>query len=105
MFVDTGLLHSGATESFRAGEHAQGGARHLLRAALPAAMFGDFAAAEVFHDAVSSAHAQHVQTLQAHQEALGALGAKAHQAAAAFTDMDECNASTLRAVRWPASSA
>ncbi len=99
MFVDTGLLHSGANESHRAGGHAQDGANHLWRGPLVSGMFGEFGAAELFHDAVSAAHGQHVKNLQAHQEELTALGGKAHRAASEFTGMDEGNAATLQAVR------
>jgi Protein of unknown function (DUF2563) len=35
MFVDAGLLHSGADESRRAGDHAQGAADRLSRGPLP----------------------------------------------------------------------
>ena len=99
MFVDTGLLDSGANESHRAGGHAQEGADQLSRGPLMPGMFGDFAAAHAFHDAVSAAHAKHVRGLQAHQEALTAIGTKAHRAATEFTEMDERNAAELRAVR------
>ena len=100
MFVDTGLLHSGANESHRAGGHAQDGADHLSRGPLVSGMFGDFGAAEGFHDAVRSSHAQHVKTLQDYQEALTAVGSKAHRAANGFTDMDVRNAAAERAVRY-----
>ena len=99
MFVDTGLLHSGANEAQRAGGHAQDGADQLSRGPLLSGMFGQFPSAEYFHDAVTSARAQHMKNLQVHQEALTALGRKAHYAAAEFTDMDERNAAKLRAVR------
>lgn len=99
MFVDTGLLHSGADESHRAGGHAQEGADRLSRGPLMSGMFGEFAAAEEFHDAVRSAHTEHVKTLQAHQEALTAVGSKAHLAANGFADMDARNAAAERAVR------
>ena len=99
MFVDTGLLRSGANESHRAGGHAQEGADRLSRGPLMPGMFGEFAAAEEFHDAVRSAHTQHVKTLQAHQEALTAVGNKAHLAANGFADMDTRNAAAERAVR------
>ena len=99
MFVDTELLHSGANESHRAGGHAQEAADHLSRGPLMSGMFGEFAAAEEFHDAVRSAHTQHVQTLQAHREALTAIGGKAHLAANGFTAMDARNAAAERAVR------
>jgi uncharacterized protein DUF2563 len=99
MFVDTGLLHSGANESHRAGGHAQDAADHLSRGPLLSGMFGEFAAAESFHDAVTSARAHHVKTLQAHQETLTTVGANAHLAANEFTNTEERNAAKLRAVR------
>lgn len=99
MFVDTELLRSGANQSHRAGGHAQEGADRLSRGQLMSGMFGEFAAAEEFHDAVRSAHAQHVKTLQAHQEALTAVGSKAHLAANGFAEMDVRNAAAERAVR------
>jgi hypothetical protein len=99
MFVDTGLLHSGANVSYEAGGHAQHGADQLSHQPLLAGMFGDFAAAHGFHEAVSSAHAQHVRNLQTQHQTLTALAAKAHRAAAEFTRMDERNAAELRAVR------
>ena len=99
MFVDTGLLHSGANESHRAGGHAQEAADRLSRGPLMSGMFGEFAAAEEFHDAVRLAHTQHVKTLEAHQEAFTAVGNKAHLAANGFADMDARNAAAERAVR------
>ena len=62
-------------------------------------MFGDFSAAEEFHEAVSVAHGKHMKGLQAHGETLTAIGGKAYQAASGFTDMEEHNAAELRAVR------
>jgi hypothetical protein len=99
MFVDPGLLHAGAQESHRAGGHARDGADHLARGPLMSGMFGDFAAADAFHEAVNVAHTQHVKSLQAHQEALSAVGTKAHCAAAEFIKMDGRNADQLREVR------
>jgi len=100
MFVDTGLLHSGANQSHRAGGHAQDGADRLSRGPLMSGMFGEFAAAEAFHDAVRSAHAQHVKALQDQQEVLTAVGSNAHRAATAFSVMDTRNAAAERAVRY-----
>ena len=67
-------------------------------------MFGDFAAAEAFHEAVSSAQAQHMSNLQDHHQALTAVATKAHYAATGFANMDEHNATELRAVRGGGSS-
>lgn len=55
MFVDTGLLHSGADESRHAGEHAQDGAEKLSRGPLLSAMFDEFPAAEALFGAAASA--------------------------------------------------
>jgi hypothetical protein len=85
MFVKPGLLHSGGTELHRAGDYAHAGADHLSRGPVVAGMFGRFAAAETFHDAVYAAHAQLVKNLQDQQETLGAVGSKAHLAARGST--------------------
>ena len=92
------MLHSGAAESHRASEHAEAGASHLSGATPAAGMFGDFAAADDFHDAVSAAHAYHVKALQNHQENLNDVGAKAHRAGYAFSATDDHNAKVLREV-------
>jgi hypothetical protein len=99
MFVDTELLHSGGNQSHRAGGHAQEGADHLAQGTVASGMFGDFDAANAFHSAVTAAHGQHVKTLQGHSETLTGVGTKAHQAANGFTDMDNHNATEMRALR------
>ncbi|ODQ98756.1 hypothetical protein BHQ21_25735 [Mycobacterium sherrisii] len=99
MFVDTGLLHSGGSKSHRAGGHAQDAADRLSRGPLLSGMFGDFSAADEFHEAVSLAHGKHVKNLQAHGETLTSIGGKAYQAEAGFTDMEAHNSADLRAVR------
>ncbi|OBH05319.1 MULTISPECIES: DUF2563 family protein [unclassified Mycobacterium] len=104
MFVDTVLLHSGGNDSHRAGGHAQEGADQLAQGPLGSGMFGDFAAADSFHSAVTAAHTQHMQTLEGHKQTLTDVGAKAHYAARGFTDMDQHNAGELRAVRPGAST-
>lgn len=48
MFVDVGLLHSGANESHYAGEHAHGGADQLSRGPLLSGMFGTFPSPRLF---------------------------------------------------------
>jgi Protein of unknown function (DUF2563) len=98
MFVDTGKLHSGAAQSYRASEHAQNGANHLAGVAPVAGMFGSFADAEAFHDDVSAAHAQHIKTLQGHQQNLDDVGAKTHYVAYSFSATEENNTKVLRDV-------
>jgi len=99
VFVDMGLLHSGGSQSHRAGDHAQDAADRLSRGPVMSGMFGDFEAAEQFHEAVSVAHGKHVKGLQAHGETLTSVGGKAYKAAASFTEMEAHNAEELRAVR------
>src|ERR1700744_1604761 len=98
MFVDTAKLHAGAAGSDRAREHAQAGANHLSVARPVAGMFGDFADADDFCTALSAAHADHVQSLQNHQETLNDVGARAHHAGYAFTAMDERGTEELREI-------
>lgn len=98
MFVDTAMLHSGAAQSHRAGEHAQDGANRLSAAPPVAGMFGSFADAEAFHDAVSSAHAHHVKTLQDHQHNLNDVGMKTHHVAYSFSETEDNNVKVLREV-------
>lgn len=98
MFADTAQLHSGASESRRASEHAQAGANHLSDAPPVAGMFGSFPAADDFHDAVSAAHAYHVKALHNHQENLNDVGTKAHRAGYAFTATENHNTEVLREV-------
>ena len=99
MFVETERLHSGANQSHRAAEYARDGADRLSRGPLSSDMFGDFGAADVYYEAVSSSHTRHVERLQAHGQMLAGVGHKAHQAAAEFTAMDEHNAAKLRVVQ------
>jgi hypothetical protein len=99
MFVDSGLLHAGASDSHRAGGHADDGANHLARTSPVTGMFGDFAAAHQFHEAVTQAHAHHTAKLRAHQETLTDIANKARTAATAFTDMEQRNKAKLDAVR------
>lgn len=99
MFVNTEQLHSGGNQSHRAGGHAQEGADHLAGGTLESGMFGDFEAANSFHNAVTTAHGQHVKNLQGHSETLTSVGTKAHHAANGFTNMDQHNAEELKAVR------
>jgi hypothetical protein len=96
MRVDTGKLHSGAADSFRASEHAQAGANHLSGTTPTSGIFGDFPDADDFHEAVSAAHAQHVASLNNHHQSLNDVGAWAHRAGSSFTAMDEHNTSELR---------
>lgn len=58
MFVDVGLLHSGANESHYAGEHAHGGADQLSRGPLLSGMFGTFPVAQTFQRSARPTHSR-----------------------------------------------
>ncbi len=95
MLVDDELLRSGGDESHRAGEHAHDGAEQLTRAPLTAGMFGDFTAADRFHDAISSAHTQHVDALRSHHVTLMDVGDRSLHAAYGFAETENTNAKAL----------
>lgn len=99
MFVDTELLHSGAGESRRAGEHTHHAVARLSRESLPSQMFGDFPAAAVFHEAAAAAQSQHLRVLSDHSANLAAVSDRAHRAAVEFISTEEDNARTVRGVR------
>ncbi|OBH18119.1 DUF2563 family protein [Mycolicibacter sinensis] len=99
MFVDPAMLRSGAADTHSAGAHAQAGATLLNQASVAEGIFGGFGAADVFHNAISAAHTEHITTLTDHRRTLADVGDKAHHAAREFTGMDQHNAAQLRAVR------
>jgi hypothetical protein len=95
MFVNTGMPHSGATESHHAGEHGKDGANRLTGISLSAGMFGDFDAAQDFHEAVDAGRARHTKNLCGRQKPLRNIATKANWAAP-FTEADDHNANALR---------
>jgi hypothetical protein len=98
MFVNPSGLRDGASASYTAADHAHAGAMSLGRAHVDSSIFGNFAAARSFGEAVSGAHSRHVQLLHSHTEALGGIGDKANQSAAGFDEMETRNAQNLRDV-------
>lgn len=98
MFVDTALLHLGASESRDAGDQARQAAERLSGAESVSEMFGAFGIAAAFHEAMESLQAQHVRVLSRHQETLESIGRGAAVAAAEFTQMEQDNATRVRAV-------
>ncbi|SPM41926.1 hypothetical protein MNAB215_4143 [Mycobacterium numidiamassiliense] len=98
MFVDTGLLHSGATSCTAPAAWPK---RALTSCHGDRCFLGCVASppAEAFHEAVSASHDRHLRKLQAHREPLTVVGGKAHPGADGFTAMDEAGAAKLRAVR------
>ncbi|NTY61216.1 DUF2563 family protein [Mycolicibacterium sphagni] len=98
MQVDVGEMRSGANRSYNAASFAMEGADQLNRVSVGASIFGDFAAAESFHGALTEAHSNHIQRLREHESHLGVLGDKGHKTASVFVDMEERNAEALRSV-------
>lgn len=98
MFVNPAEMRTGANTSFKAADHANDGAGYLRRASVNSGIFGDFDAAEEFHEAVSAAQSRHTDLLNKHSEVLDQLGNNAHQAASGFAEMDGHNSEQLRNV-------
>ncbi|CAN5136586.1 DUF2563 family protein [soil metagenome] len=98
MFVDPAEMRCGANLSYNASSIAKSGNDKFSRKGLPSGIFGTFAEAESFHEALGAAHSGHVERMKDHETCLGALGDKVHQAASAFAEMDDHNAEAVRAV-------
>src|SRR5690349_21406017 len=86
--VDSGLLRSGSDSSGFAGAAARKAANRLTEASLPQGIFGEFAAAQAFHSAVSTARDGHVQRSQDHHARLTDIESKGHIGARVVTDTD-----------------
>jgi hypothetical protein len=99
MRVQVGDLHAGAAHARTAGEHAQDSAQHLSQAQLGSGMFGDFAAADSFHDTISTAHAHHIAASEAHRNVLNGVDHRARHVANEFTTMDHANTEAVREVQ------
>jgi hypothetical protein len=103
VFVDPAELRSGANRSYNASSIAKSATDSFSRIGLPSGIFGTFAEAESFHEALAIGHSEHVERMKDHEAYLGALGDKAHQTASAFAEMDDQNAEALRAA-WCSST-
>lgn len=104
MFVDPAMLRSRAMDARGASGHAHAGAARLNQTTVTAGIFGGFGAADVFHNAISTAHTEHITTLADHRQILTDVGDTAHHAAREFTGMDQHNAAQLRTVRCTSST-
>ncbi|WP_199254051.1 DUF2563 family protein [Mycolicibacterium mengxianglii] len=98
VFVDFDGLRSGASTSYAAADRASEGAGRLARANVATSLFGDFAEAQKFQQALSAAHNRHVSLAEQHCTSLGAIGDQAHVARSTFIDMDEKHTAVLRDV-------
>jgi hypothetical protein len=99
MFVDPQMVSAGGNYSRLAGEHAQEGANVISQGPLVPDMFGEFAAAGVFHQAVTYVRSRRVANLLASQEVLADVTSNASRVAAGFTDMDDRHLAEMRSVR------
>jgi hypothetical protein len=97
MKVDTAHLHAGADRCDDAPATAMAAAAKLAGQQPTAGMFGDFAEAHEFHQAVSAAHQDHVEQLRGHHRALTVIGDKSRSAAYQFTTQDASGADSVRA--------
>lgn len=98
MEVDTAHLHAGADRCSDAAQTASAAAGKLAGKEPAAGMFGDFAEAHEFHEAVSAAHQDHIEQLYGHHRALTDISDESHSAAHEFTARDASTADSLRAV-------
>jgi hypothetical protein len=96
MTVDTHLLTAGAARCGDAAGMAVAGAKKLADKLPSAGIFGDFAEAYAFHDAVAAAHQGHVEQLLEHHRVLTTVGENCHTAANTFTATDTAGADSLR---------
>ncbi|WP_214091734.1 DUF2563 family protein [Mycolicibacter acidiphilus] len=97
MEVDTAHLQAGAGRCGDAAQTASTAAGNLAGKKPAAGIFGDFAEAHAFHQAVSAAHQGHVEQLQSHHHTLTDIGDKSLSGAQAFTARDTASADSLRA--------
>ena len=97
MEVDTAHLRAGASHCGDAAAMALAAAGKLAGKAPTAGIFGDFAEAHAFHQAVSAAHQGHVEQLNGHHRALTDIGDQSLSAARQFAVRDVSAADSLRA--------
>lgn len=95
VFVDFDGLRGGANTSYTAADHAYEGAGRLARAGTATSIFGDFAEAKSFQQALSAAQSRHARLAEQQYASLGTIGDKAHTATNGFVEMEKRNTATL----------
>jgi hypothetical protein len=98
VFVDFDGLRSGANTSYTAADRAADGAARLARAGMATSIFGDFAEAKSFQQALSDAQSRHATLADQQCTSLGAIGDKAHVARSGFMDMEDRHTAQLKDV-------
>jgi hypothetical protein len=96
MEVDPTHLYAGADRCVDAAGTALAAAGKLAAEKSTAGLFGDFAEAHAFHEAVSAAHHDHVERLHGQHRALTDISDKGRWAADEFTARDVSSADSLR---------
>ena len=97
MEVNPAHLHAGADRCVDAADTALAGAGKLEGKRPAAGIFGDFAAAHDFHEALSTSHSAHVEQLQDHHRSLTDVSTKSRSAANEFIARDASSADSVRA--------
>jgi hypothetical protein len=97
MEVDPTHLHAGADRCGDAAEMSMAAAGKLAAKKPTAGIFGDFGEAHAFHDAISTAHQNHVEQLHGHHRALTVISDRSRTAAYEFTAVDGSASDSLRA--------
>lgn len=97
MEVDTAHLHAGADRCCDAAVTSSAAAGRLADKQPQAGIFGDFAEAHVFHQAVLQAHQGHVELLRAHHRMLSDIGEKSRSGAELFIASDASSANAVQA--------
>ena len=95
MWVEPELLSSGGDVARGAGEHLRGGAADLSAASIGSTIFGDFAAAQSFHQQLSAHRNHQVSRMHDHHQTLTDVGQKAKTASGWFSRTEEANRSAV----------
>ena len=91
MWVEPELLSSGGDVARSAGERVLGGAAVLSAAPIGSTIFGDFAAAQSFHQRLSAHHIGQVTQMRNNHQTLTDIGVKAKAGAGRFAETERQN--------------
>jgi hypothetical protein len=95
MWVEPELLSSGGDVARGAGERLRGGAATLSSASIGSTIFGDFPAAQSFHQRLSSHRDNQVSRMDDNHRRLTDVGSKARAASGRFSATEEANRSAV----------
>jgi hypothetical protein len=95
MWVEPELLSSGGDVARGAGERVRDGAADLSAASIGSTIFGDFPAAQSFHQRLSAHRDNQVSRMDHNHRRLTDVGQKAKTASNRFSQTEDRNRSTL----------